>query len=657
MRALYAGLMISWQKSKRCDFVKSFQASRIQSRIKMKRLFYLIIFILFGAYWLGFEYPDFLYETADMTPLYTTRFFVRNMIAAPGGLLAFVASFLQSSFAIPWLGAACLLIVLVVIPYVLKVGLKIDERFEGFYWLPSWAILLNYTQLGYMIYVLKLPAVAMMFPLGILLAVALLGIYRFLCLIEGIEGLLCKVIWILMIATLGYYAFGFYALYALVLIAIDSLRKTNRPTGQYIRLSKMLILGTIFISTFVPLIFYGFNLLQIRKDQIYTIGLPDYRWTGTEKDLWWPVGFTLIWIVLLCMLWSDSKHMERKDLKPLHNKKDLYVRLMAFASFLIGGYMVYATSYRDINYKRIIQMRHAVDNGEWERVLDMAREMRYDQNEQVLPTRLQVLYTRLALYETQKMGEETFRYVDGDAPYNALRNNKYLRLIGGHSLYYYYGKLNYSYRWCMDDMVEYGMRPAYLKYMLRCAVVNDEKELARKYADILRSHPFYKDFVKEYYDTPSEKAHKEFANVRKLLNYENVLDGDGGFIEAYLLNSYALMEGGSREMTELSLMACLIRKDMDGFWRSFIRLLPVFADGNIPIHYQEAALLFSRLKPVIDISGLPISSAVHERFERLIEASETNAGVNDEYNRLMLCSSFGDTYWYYYFFMTGLKTN
>lgn len=617
----------------------------------MKRFVYPVLFAAFAIFILLFRLSDYLYETAAMTPFYTTGMFVHDIVSRCGGLLAFASAFLQSCFAIPWIGALCMTALLLLIPYMLKMLFPLANRFESLYWLPSFAILLNYTQLGYMIYVLKTPAVAFMPLLGVVVSLLLVWLFRFIYNFGGLFGKIFSSVWIIAVATLGYYALGCYALFALWLIVPILCRKPSKASAA--NLSFSVFSGIlVVISFFVPYLFYKAGLLHIRVESIYFVGLPDFLWTDAEKILWRPLIFSFVWILLLSaslLFASHEKHAETKI--------SVFAVILFLVCFGGAGYMTYTKTYRDINYEKILKMKRAMDNGEWEKMLDVARSADLSSDDYTPPTRMQVLLTRLALYKLGRDADELFGYPDGDAPYNVLRSHQYLRLMGGRSLYYHYGKLNFSYRWCMEDMVEYGKRPDYLKYMLRCAVMNGETKLARKYADMLRSNPFCKEFVNRYYDSPSEEAKKEYADVAKLLNYETVLDGDGGLIEVYLLYNFATMEGGTREMVNLSLLSCLIQKDINGFWQRFFQLLPTFKDGRIPRHYQEAALLFSQLEQKVDISRLPIDNDVKARFERLIEASANNAQYGDEYNCSVLRSSFGDTYWYYYFFTTELKTN
>ncbi len=333
---------------------------------------------------------------------------------------------------------------------------------------------------------------------------------------------------------------------------------------------------------------------------------------------------------------------------PISKTSILYF-VVAFLGMVLMGWYTHHRTFKDENYRNILRMKHAVDKDDWQQVLDIARQ----QNPDLAPTRIQVCYTRLALYKLGLSGESTFSYPDGDAEYAAPTVNQYLRLIAGPQLYYFLGKPNYAYRWCMEDMVEYGLRPQYLSYMLRSSLLNGEKPLAEKYARQLNAHPFYQIDLEHDYQT-------ECKAIEPLLEYNNILDGDGGHVEAYLLQNYATMRGGTRQMVTLSLDCALILKDINDFWPLFIKMLPVWEHENgnkIPRHYQEAALLFANLQGNIDLSQVNIDTDIKERFNNLIAEANANSQYGDEYNATRLRPLYGNTYWYYFFFTTGLKTN
>ena len=316
-----------------------------------------------------------------------------------------------------------------------------------------------------------------------------------------------------------------------------------------------------------------------------------------------------------------------------------FVRWLAAVCFVIAGFVAYNYSFLDPNFLSILRMKHAAEDGEWEQVLQIAREGKQE------PTRAQVCLTRLALFKTGRMGDELFKYPEGAAAYKAPQN-QWLRLMIGPLLYYHYGKLGFAYRWAMEDMVEYGERPAYLRYLYSVARLNGEEALAKRYERTLARTLFN--------ICARESVEMEAAAIKPLLNYTDQLDGDDGLVEFYLLNSFALSEGGSREMVELSLMDGLITKNLSGFWPRFMALLPTW-QGRIPTHYQEAALMVAQLQGGAPVSDLPIDPTIQQRFQQLIAAS-ARMGDNAA-NAAALRPEFGNTYWYYYFFVEGLKTN
>ena len=101
--------------------------------------------------------------------------------------------------------------------------------------------------------------------------------------------------------------------------------------------------------------------------------------------------------------------------------------------------------------------------------------------------------------------------------------------------------------------------------------------------------------------------------------------------------------------SELSLQCNLLLKNIERFWPRFF--LYARTHDNIPVHYQEAALLYSYLENKADISKVKFDEKIIDRFNQLIAMSQKYAHKPDEYNRKIFKPIFGDTFWYYYFFV------
>lgn len=589
----------------------------------------LLAFSVLSLYLLGVELKPFLIETAALTPFYTTTSFIADMLSMPCGFVGYIASMMQSCFAMPWLGASLLTLLLVALAESMRRVFKVSAAWSGLCLVPSFMLILNYTEVGYMLWLVKTPALAFTIPLGLLISVGLTAIAMVS------HKLWIKLVLIVLYATVGYWLFGLFGLLACLFVVLPIIAEAIR-TRQWKHLS--IILGILLLALVLPRVMYGQGLFSMRVQDIYVAGLPDYIWNDAERYLYYPA----LVAIAFCLLLSTT----------LFTQKNIVCLIASLIGMIVAAICLFNYTYRDSNFFDTLEQKQALEQGDYERVFDIARTA------ETPPTRIQVMLTREALWQTGQAGDKMFAYPDGDTPCNSPRQFQYMRLLCGRLFYYLEGKVNYAYRWCMEDMVEYGRRPDYLCYMTKCALVNGEWKLADKYLDALDHTLWYKDFATKYRPYVTDHSlvakDKEMSAIKPLLRYNDVLDGDGGLIELFVLNSYAYSNGGSREIVERALMNSLIIKNLDNFWYRFMALLPGW-NGHIPVHFQEAALMVAQLQGGVDTLKLPIDNAIRERFAQLVEKSGQNG--DNASNAYLLKPEFGDTYWYYYFFVQGLKTN
>ena len=114
------------------------------------------------------------------------------------------------------------------------------------------------------------------------------------------------------------------------------------------------------------------------------------------------------------------------------------------------------------------------------------------------------------------------------------------------------------------------------------------------------------------------------------------------------------LAGGPPALVELSLQFNMKQKDIAEFWPRF--MLYARTHDRLPVHYQEAALLFSALENEVDWHRFAIDPEIAERFERFMTMARQNSNYSEEYNRKAFHKDFSDTYWFYYFFINDLKT-
>ena len=77
---------------------------------------------------------------------------------------------------------------------------------------------------------------------------------------------------------------------------------------------------------------------------------------------------------------------------------------------------------------------------------------------------------------------------------------------------------------------------------------------------------------------------------------------------------------------------------------------------RIPTHYQEALLLYANIDRRADISKIKFDKSVQQRFREFTNLTKKYKGLSKDLAPYFK-DDFGDTYWYYYFFVREIKSN
>ncbi len=162
-----------------------------------------------------------------------------------------------------------------------------------------------------------------------------------------------------------------------------------------------------------------------------------------------------------------------------------------------------------------VKMAAAVDKGDWRKVTVIAGNMRGT------PTRDVVLNNNLAIFKLGYNPGKGVMDINSVVPTRSVRPGMALMMMSGRSLFYNYGKINESYRWCMEGTVELGLRVTCLKYMVKCALLNQEYALAQKYNTVLSQTMFHHKWAEKYQryidDPRLMKEDKEMNAIRSLM--------------------------------------------------------------------------------------------------------------------------------------------
>ena len=563
---------------------------------------------------------EYLFRVQELSLWLPTKVYFDERMMVPGGMMSYIACFLTQFFYYPWLGSLLYIALLLVAQWLTQKVFNIPRRWALLSLLPSALILCCSMEAGYWIFQIKTQGYFYSMLVGFLFTLSAIRLYQ-----------LSKNWWrylvVAVIAAAGYPLFGFYALLALLAIAILSLTQ-KRNIG--------IVLLCIAAGIATPILYYSvFEQTRFAKRDLFT---------------WIP--YILLYLFPLVIPFIRFDHTASFTMP-----KNRFMLSQCISAAAIV-FIVQLFWFRDPNFRAEIKMNHHMERLEWRKVLDIAK------SQEQTPTRLMVLNRNLALLKLGKAGDEMFHYLDGgEAPKSPFEIR--LMQVGGKMLYYHYARMNFCYRWCLEDAVEYGWKVDYLKYMVKASIVSGEYPLAMKYINTLKKTLFYKEWAKKYekmIQSPELIAKdREFAGILPLYQFEDQLDGDNTLVEIYLLNYFAhtYNELNTPMFDEAALMCALTLKDIQTFWNCFFRYANSHKSSRMPTHYQEAALLYGNLEKEVDISKMPFDKSVKMRFQDFMRFAQKHAVKDVERDpeaKKLFYERFGDTFFYFYFFIRDVKS-
>ncbi len=590
----------------------------------------LIIFILVAVWYVPAYNKNLLIKIQEFSLFVPAGFFFTSLMKVPGGFLSWAGTFFTQFFYYPWLGGSLLVLFTILAQYLTIRALKIPSRFYPLTFIISFALLLAVTQMGYVIFSIKLPGYAFVHVTGYILAVAAFWGYR------KISSFLVRAVISGLFVPVFYPFLGFYALLASILFCIYELSEYVRSKRKY----HFIPIGILLVSiTLVPYLLAAYFYSQINFGQIYTAALPALP--KAEMYCLMPYGVFIIAVLFFSLfLFRNSKKETRLSA--------IYAGIFFFA-LTLAGFVHY--SYEDENFHTELAMDQAVFENKWEDVLKLAAKQKDE------PTRRIVMITNLALQKLNRGGDEMFSFKNGGKDLKAPWQG-HLLVMAGQQMYYQYGRTNFCYHWAVEDMVERGMRVDNLRYLVKCALIKGENKLAQKYNDILKKTLFHKSWAlkyQQYIDNPRKMLENtEFQAIRPLTSFDDNLEGNNELLEMDLLNDFAEAATGTPEMLEIALQNSLILRNSGLFWPRFAAYLNM--SKRIPRHYQEAALLFANYEKTVDISALNLDKKIVDRFNEFLQMTSQFYDTSNEANKKFF-SPYSDTYWYYFFFMKGIKTS
>ncbi|WP_068701554.1 DUF6057 family protein [Paludibacter jiangxiensis] len=427
-----------------------------------------------------------------------TSLFFSDCFRFAGGLLIYLGTFFTQFLYYPWLGSVAFILLLLAIQYLSIKAFRIPRHYFPLSFIPGLMLLLSVSDLGYVWMSLKSPGYFFSNALGTVSFLLLFIAYK------RTLHLLLRLASLVFIVAIGYPLFGFYALFTGLIIVLYELFPFWRDKDAM----RFVIVGVgLSAIVLIPQAYYYFAYSYMQQFYVYTAVLPRFFFNSAEFVLWIP--FILLFLSFLLALLFLFRHSE---VSPKPAKTAVVLSSIIYVCALIFTYVM---SYQNENFMAEVKMAAAVDKGNWQKVTVIAGNMRGT------PTRNVVLNNNLAIFKLGYNAGKGVMDINNVVPTPSVRPGMALLLMSGRSLFYNYGKINESYRWSMEGTVEFGLRVTYLKYMVKCALLNQEYALARKYNNVLSQTMFHRKWAEKYQryidDPRLVKEDKEMNAIRSLM--------------------------------------------------------------------------------------------------------------------------------------------
>ncbi|MBO4849428.1 MAG: hypothetical protein J5529_00845 [Prevotella sp.] len=629
---------------------------------------------------------DLLWKMQEMNLFLNTSLYFKQQMVVSGGLLTYLGTFFTQFLHHPTVGVLMLCAWWLLLMGLVKRTFQVPDKWAVLMLIPVTLLLLTIVDQGYWVYFLKLRGHFFVATIGCTAVVALLWCFRCLT-----GRFFLRTIFLLVVAVAGYPLMGIYGLAAVLLMAIWSWRLQSRGTA--LLNSVVAVLGVVA----VPLLCYRYVYHETNITNIYFTELPLYYLVEEYHQYYIPFYLLLLYfVVMACVPW---KRMKMKTVAPIAQKpaeasepqlsrqerrKQQKMGKPARAArkpVAAGKWRRWAPTvwtvvivalltvgvahfwFKDSNYHRELRMQHCIEQHDWEGVISEAAAQEEE------PTRAIVMMKNLALSRLGRQSTEMYNFKNGSKKskfydplfhqQDAIHVDVRMMQVVGMLIYYQYGKLNDCARLAMEMGVEYDWRPVYYKYLTRCAILDGDKSLAKKYIHILKNTTFFKDWAawaENLLNHPEQIAKDpEMEPITHMLHYPNELSSDNGFVEEYLMKHLAHTNYvGDPVFQEQCLLASMWLKVPEFFWYQFTNYVKLHPNDKIPLYYQQAAYTFGVEEKRPDLDSMPFDPGVKTTYEQFSQAASQYDGLDMEEARKLLYPLFGNTYFYDYYLMSNL---
>ena len=278
------------------------------------------------------------------------------------------------------------------------------------------------------------------------------------------------------------------------------------------------------------------------------------------------------------------------------------------------------------------------------------------------------MFRDIALLNRGELCSKRYLYNNESVPPVLVSDSIHIRICdqAGDLIYYNFGETVFAIRRAIERCMHYGYSYYTLRMLVRCAIVNGEKENARKYLRLLGRTTFQKKWAAEAQrlvaDDKLLPADECFRMPLKLYNEGSELVGvDDKYVELTILKKWMYTITADPEAQEVALACAMMMRDRNCFWSQVQQYYNINPGKAFPTHVQEAMLfeVYELKMQGVNLSFVKFDDRVLQRYKAFTERWRQYAGngMSDKQLWQALRPEFGDTYMWDYCAFRQVQTN
>ncbi len=566
-----------------------------------------------------------LFYVAQSQDMFVYDVFHFNRIAqSPGFVVQYAGSFFTQFAYYPVLGISLFVALLVALSLLVAWAFRLPGKGWSLALIPGVLIVLYLSRWDYGVFSMRQYGNLFSPEVGLLLQVAWAGLYA------RMKNRTVRYVWSGVTVAVLYPLLGCYALMAAVEAILMDVFVLKRMDWIHMAASVVLIIFVPVIE--VRLFFDNFNTRYL-----LVAGLPylDF-YSDTTQTLPLYLSLASALLISACGRWIRAV-----------GERVAYVLSATCAAVAVACVPIYAN--KDSNFHTLIAVEHAYDMGDTDKVLELCAA-------QERPIRPIIMYRNIELYRRGELLDRMFRYT-WQSDTICSKNERMGTMIVAPRVCEQYTFWNFSYRWAMERYVKY--KPSYIdtRIMAKDCIYNGETEVADKYLSKLDNTLFYRDWADRQRRLLDKKTLRGDSIYK--LHSQLVVVPPGALdntpsCEYMLVKHFCNLYVNTHERAVMSIAAALVSFNEDVFWKMTLAKVKANPGATLPVHVQEAALLFTlkrnnpRLMQQIKLM-VGADGQVCQQFERNIDLLTrlcTQPTQTDVETLRTLCPG---TYWTYYF--------